>query len=173
MWQPILEGERIRARPLADSDFDALFAAASDPLIWEQHPDRLRHTRERFEAYFRSGLDSGGALLLTDRATGEVLGSSRYHDYRPAERRVEVGYTFLIRRCWGGAYNGELKRLMLDHAFLHVDTVVFQIGPGNLRSRRAVEKLGAVRVPSERPDAVTYALAKAARTPSLRASPKS
>lgn len=143
-WQPRLAGERLLLRPLAEADFEPLLRAASDPLIWEQHPDRLRWTRERFEPYFRSGLESRGALLIEGRGTGEVLGSSRYRDHRPEESSVEVGYTFLTRACWGRGFNDELKRLMLGHAFRFVDTVVFVVGERNLRSRKAVSKLGAV-----------------------------
>jgi hypothetical protein len=57
---------------------------------------------------------------------------------------IEIGWTFLARRYWGGRYNGEMKRLMLEHAFQTVDEVVFIIGPENHRSRRAVEKIGAI-----------------------------
>lgn len=143
-WQPRLAGERLSLRPLVEPDFEPLLRAASDPLIWEQHPDRLRWTRERFEPYFRSGLESRGALVIEGRGTGEVLGSTRYRDHKPSESSVEIGYTFLTRVCWGKGFNDELKRLMLGHAFRFVDTVVFVVGKDNRRSRRAVEKLGAV-----------------------------
>ncbi|MBI5202226.1 MAG: GNAT family N-acetyltransferase [Elusimicrobia bacterium] len=148
------------ARPLQESDFEPLYAAASDPLIWELHPQRDRYKREVFETYFRTGIESRGALLLTD-ASGEVIGCSRYHDYRPGESQVEIGYTFLIRRCWGGEHNRELKRLMLDHAYRHVETVVFVVGEKNLRSRRAVEKLGARLTAPTKQGSVTYRLQNA------------
>jgi RimJ/RimL family protein N-acetyltransferase len=64
---------------------------------------------------------------------------------------VEIGWTFLARSHWGGRYNGEMKTLMLRHAFRFVGTVIFVIGTRNLRSQRAVEKIGAVRV-GFRPD---------------------
>lgn len=143
LWQPRLEGSVVRLRPLVESDHDALFAAASDPLIWEQHPDRLRHTPERFGAYFRSGIESGGALLIQDAVTGAAIGSSRFRDHRPDDSSVEIGFTFLTRPYWGTAANAELKRLMLAHAFAHVATVYFLVGPENLRSRAAMRKLGA------------------------------
>ena len=142
--QPTLAGPTLRLRPLRATDHDALFAAAADPLIWEQHPDRERGSAEGFDRYFADGLASGGALLIST-ADGEVIGSSRYDRYDPADGgRVEIGWTFLVRSHWGGATNGELKRLMLDHAFGSVATVVFRVGVDNRRSRRAVEKLGAV-----------------------------
>ena len=146
--QPVLEGKLIELRPLRPGDFDALFAVASDPLIWEQHPVRDRHKEEVFREFFRTGLESGGALVTIDRSDGRVIGSSRFHGYDPAHREIEVGWTFLARRYWGGRYNGEMKRLMLDHAFGFVERVIFVIGPRNHRSRRACEKIGAVLVGS-------------------------
>jgi RimJ/RimL family protein N-acetyltransferase len=74
-----------------------------------------------------------------------MIGSTRYHGYDPAASEVEIGWTFLARSRWGGRYNHEMKRLMLEHAFKYVDRVVFLIGPNNIRSQRAVEKIGAVR----------------------------
>lgn len=142
--QPTLAGELLALRPLRPDDWDALFAVASDPLIWEQHPARDRWREDVFRRFFADALASGGALLVTDRADGTVIGSSRYDGYDPATGEVEVGWTFLARSRWGGAFNGELKRLMLDHAFESVASVLFRIGPDNRRSRRAVEKLGAV-----------------------------
>jgi RimJ/RimL family protein N-acetyltransferase len=142
--QPTLAGPTLRLRPLVAGDHDALAAAASDPLIWEQHPDHARGDTEGFEPFFADSLASGGALIVRT-ADGEVIGSSRYAGYDAADGgRVEVGWTFLVRAHWGGATNRELKQLMLDHAFASVQTVVFRVGVDNRRSRRAVEKLGAV-----------------------------
>lgn len=118
---------------------------ASDPLIWERHPESTRYQEPTFRRFFDEGLASGGALVALDRATGRIIGSSRYHGYDPAARVVEIGWTFLARACWGGRYNGEMKRLMLEHAFRSVTRVIFVIGVGNIRSQRAVEKIGAAR----------------------------
>ncbi|PWU22233.1 MAG: N-acetyltransferase [Bdellovibrio sp.] len=145
-WQPHLSGTSLRLRPLAESDFDALFAAASDPLIWEVHPDRLRYTRERFEAYFRSGIESRGALAVLDLKSGKIIGSSRYTSYNPQTSSVEIGYSFLTRDHWGGDHNRELKTLMLNYAFQHVETAYFVVGRDNLRSRKAMTKIGGLLV---------------------------
>jgi N-acetyltransferase len=142
--QPVLVGELLELRPLRADDFDALFRVASDPLIWEQHPDHDRFQKPVFQAFFDEALRSGGALVAVDRATREVIGSSRYHGHDSERRVVEIGWTFLARAYWGGRYNGEMKRLMLDHAFRLVDRVLFVIGPDNRRSQRAVEKIGGV-----------------------------
>lgn len=140
--QPILTGDLLELRPLRQEDWPALFGVASDPLIWEQHPEPDRYQEDTFRKFFAGALESGGALAAIDRATGEIIGSSRYHAFDASQRVVEIGWTFLARRYWGGRYNGEMKRLMLEHAFEAVDQVLFVIGPQNRRSRRAVEKLG-------------------------------
>jgi RimJ/RimL family protein N-acetyltransferase len=142
--QPHLKGDVLELRPLRPEDFDALYAVAADPLLWEQHPDRDRYRVEVFRAFFRAALESGGALVAVDLDGGRVIGSSRFHGYDEGASEVEIGWTFLARSHWGGRYNGEMKRLMLRHAFRFVNSVVFLVGPRNLRSRRAVEKIGAV-----------------------------
>jgi N-acetyltransferase len=160
--QPVLTGALLVLRPLRAEDFDALYAVASDPLIWEQHPESDRHQEDRFRIYFRGALESGGALIALDREDGAVIGASRYHGYDPERREIEIGWTFLARSRWGGRYNGEMKRLMLDHAFRFVDQVVFLIGEGNWRSRKAVEKIGGVhigsRIDGKRQERVAYAI---------------
>ncbi len=140
--QPRLVGEQLELRPLQAEDFEALFAVASDPLIWEQHPESDRYQEEVFRRFFADALKSGGALVALDRSTAEIIGSSRFHGYDPAEGVVEIGWTFLGRDYWGGSYNGEMKRLMLQHAFRTVQRVIFRIGPENFRSQKAVEKIG-------------------------------
>ncbi len=141
--QPVLTGNLIELRPLRLDDFEALFEAASDPLIWEQHPDRERYKRPVFQKFFDSAVESKGAFAVIERKSGRIIGSSRYYEYSPERREVIVGFTFLERAFWGGAYNGELKSLMLDYAFRFVDRVLFQVGENNLRSQKALEKIGA------------------------------
>jgi N-acetyltransferase len=148
--QPVLKGDLVELRPLRPEDHDVLYAVASDPLIWEQHPDKTRHEPQGFDTFFREALESGGALIAVDAKTRQVIGSSRLHGYDGQRSEVEIGWTFLARSHWGGAYNGEMKRLMLRHAFRFVDSVVFLIAPQNLRSQRAVEKIGGVRDGSRR-----------------------
>lgn len=142
-YQPTLQGARVTARPIAATDWPPLLAAASDPAIWEQHPESDRYKPEVFRRYFDGAIQSGAALAFVDRDSGNVIGSSRYHALVPAKREIEIGWTFLAREYWGGSYNAEIKQLMLDHAFQFVETVVFWVGETNLRSRRAMEKLGA------------------------------
>jgi N-acetyltransferase len=140
--QPVLTGPTLVLRPLEGSDFETLYAAASDPLIWEQHPEPTRWQREVFRKFFDAGIDSRGAFVVLDRASGKVIGSSRYYEWKPDTREVAIGFTFLAREYWGGAANGEMKQLMLDHIFQWADTVWFHIGHNNWRSRKALEKIG-------------------------------
>jgi N-acetyltransferase len=142
--QPALRGDLLELRPLRAEDWDALFSVAADPLIWEQHPASDRWKEPVFREFFRVAMESGGALVAIDRRDGRIIGSSRYVGYQPEASEVEIGWSFLARSHWGGRYNGEMKRLMLDHAFAFVERVVFVIGPENRRSRRAVEKIGGV-----------------------------
>lgn len=148
--QPTLRGELLEIRPLRAEDFAALYAVASDPRVWEQHPEHDRWREEVFRGYFDEQLASGGGLAVVDRTSGAPIGSSRYHDYSAERSEVEIGWTFLGRAYWGGTYNGELKRLMLGHAFASVDRVVFCIAHENVRSQRSVEKLGARRAGERR-----------------------
>ena len=150
--QPVLKGALLELRPLRADDFQDLYSVASDPLIWEQHPMKDRYKREVFEQFFSEALESGGALIALDSEDGRVIGSSRFHGYSEEESEIEIGWTFLARSYWGGVYNQEMKSLMLRHAFRFVERVIFVVGQQNLRSRRAVEKIGGVRVGS-RPDA--------------------
>lgn len=144
--QPSIENPWVRLEPLAAGDFEALYSVASDPLIWEQHPNKNRYQREAFATYFRGAIESQGALRVMDNTTGALIGCSRYYEWDAAARSVAIGYTFIARSHWGGRFNRALKTLMLEHAFQCVDRVIFHVGAGNLRSRKAMEKLGGVLI---------------------------
>jgi len=144
--QPHLVGELIEVRPLRPADWEGLFRVASDPLIWEQHPANDRYKEEVFKEFFREALESAGAFIVIDRKTQKIIGSSRYFGFDPGKSEIEIGWTFLARSHWGGRYNAELKRLMLGHAFKFVESVVFLIGPKNVRSQKAMEKIGGVLI---------------------------
>lgn len=140
-WQPTgLYNELVRLEPMQPTDFERLFQVASDPLIWEQHPEPDRYRRDVFQKFFTNGL--GSAYLILDQRTDELIGSTRYYNYDPADAAVAIGFTFLARKYWGGTYNLALKKLMLDYAFRFVEKVYFHIGPNNTRSIRANSKLG-------------------------------
>ncbi len=150
--QPILKGKLLELRPLRAEDFHELYHVASDPLIWEQHPSKDRYKEEVFKEFFRDALESSGALTAIDRKDRQVIGSSRFYGYAKEKSEIEIGWTFLARSHWGGFYNQEMKQLMLQHAFRFVKNVVFLVGPQNLRSQKAVEKIGGVQIDSRLDD---------------------
>jgi len=151
-FQPTMKGTLVELRPLRPDDEDHLFKVASDPLIWKQHPAWDRYKIEVFSGFFREALASRGALTVLDCEDRKIIGSSRFHAYNEEASEVEIGWTFLARSHWGGKYSKEMKQLMLRHAFRFVKRVIFLIGPQNIRSQQAIEKLGGVRAGS-RPDA--------------------
>ena len=164
--QPTLTGKLLELRPLVPGDFDALYAVASDPAIWAQHPVADRYKKDVFNDFFRGALESGGAFAVIDREARCIIGSSRYYGYDAARREIEIGWTFLARAYWGGIYNRELKALMLRHAFGFVDRVIFLVGPQNFRSQRAMEKIGGVRAGMTRrepngPESVVFEITRA------------
>ena len=143
--QPVLKGELIELRPLRSEDWDDLFAVASDPLIWEQHPENDRYTEDVFKIFFKDALDSGGAFVVIDTKSQQIIGSTRFHGYDPEKSEIEIGWTFLARKYWGGRYNRQMKQLLLAHAFQFVENVVFYVGGNNIRSQKATEKIGAIK----------------------------
>jgi RimJ/RimL family protein N-acetyltransferase len=140
--QPVLDGELVNLRPLKREDFESLYSVASDAQIWDQHPSWNRYKLSVFKKLFRESLESCGCLVIIENQSGSIIGSSRYHGYNEAASEIEIGWTFIAREYWGGEYNQEIKRLMLNHAFQFVENVVFLVGPQNYRSRRAMEKIG-------------------------------
>jgi len=144
--QPHLQGELLELRPLANGDWDKLFAVASDRLIWEQHPEHDRYTEKVFRTFFDGALESGGAFVIIDRQSQQIIGSTRFYGYDPEKSEIEIGWTFLARRYWGGRYNREMKELLLAHAFKFVENVVFYVGETNIRSQKAMEKIGAIKL---------------------------
>jgi N-acetyltransferase len=162
--QPTLSTDTLIFRPLRPDDFDGLYAVACDALLWEQHHEPTRHELPVFKRFFDAAIELGGALTACDREDHRIVGSSRFHGYDPDAAEIEIGWSFLGRRSWGGPTNRDMKRLMLDHAFQVVDAVILKIGHDNKRSQRVVEKLGAVDAgavnnPQQRPG-VIYRLTK-------------
>lgn len=143
--QPTLQGPRVTVRPINNDDWDGLYAAARDPLVWEQHPATDRYKEDQFRTFFDDAIVCGSAFTFVDRETNRLIGSSRYNGYDAERSEIEIGWTFLGRDYWGGSYNKEIKKLMLAHAFTFADTVLFWVGDSNWRSQKAVEKIGGIK----------------------------
>ncbi|THD69284.1 N-acetyltransferase [Robertkochia marina] len=142
-----LQDEFLLLKPAASSDFETLFAVASDPLIWKQHNAHDRWKEEVFKQFFADGMANElGMYLIIDKRTGAVIGGTRFYKYDPGLKEVRIGYTFLARACWGTGINRRVKNLMLNHAFQKVTTVYFDVFEKNFRSQHALKKLGARKV---------------------------
>ena len=145
-FQPQIENELVRIQPLQEGDFESLYKIASDPLLWEQHPNKNRYERPVFENFFAGAMESKGAFLVLDKKTNNVIGTSRFYELNTEEKSVAIGYTFIGRDYWGTGYNKALKHLMINHAFQFLEKIIFHIGATNLRSQIAVGKIGAVKI---------------------------
>jgi RimJ/RimL family protein N-acetyltransferase len=157
-----LSGTNIRLEPLQRIHFEELYAVASDPLIWEQHPNPNRYQKEVFTSFFEGAIASGGAFIIRNTDSGKAVGSSRFYDYSRINDEIKIGYTFFNRDCWGKGINKEVKTLMLNYAFIYVEKVIFHVGAQNVRSQIAMEKLGAQKTGEEtvayygEPDRLNY-----------------
>ncbi len=150
--QPILKSELVKIRPLSKEDQEELYQVAKDPKIWEQHPCK-RNERAEFEKFFKESITSKGALTIIDSQTNTIIGSSRFKTIEGFQNGVEIGWTFLSRNYWGGIYNKEVKHLMMQHAFGFVDHIIFYVAENNIRSQKAVRKIGgSIAAPSEFPE---------------------
>lgn len=147
--QPVLESEEFQLIPLQQGDFESLYEVASDPKVWEQHPNKDRYQREVFENFFRGAMESKGAFKIVEKATGDVLGSSRYYNFDENDNHIFIGYTFYGTKSWGKGINPKVKKLMLDYILQYVDKVHFHIGKENFRSQKALEKLGGIKIAEE------------------------
>ena len=141
-----LQNELIKLVPLHENDFEEMYEVASDPLVWEQHPNKLRYQRAVFQNFFQGAIESKGAFFVRDAETNEAIGSSRFYDYNEDDNSILIGYTFIGRKYWGKDYNKALKKLMMEYAFQYADTIYFHIGANNIRSQKAIEKIGAIKI---------------------------
>ena len=144
-----LKNNLVWLEPLKQAHFEELYLVASDPLIWEQHPNPDRYKLDAFTNYFKGAMESGGAFIIRDTLSGKALGSSRYCAYDAANKEIQIGYTFFARSCWGKSINKEVKTLMLNHAFNYVDKVAFYVGANNIRSQKAMERIGGIKIREE------------------------
>lgn len=142
--QPTLLSELLEVRPLTPEDYTDLLKAASDPLIWEQHPQSDRWKPEVFEKFFAEAIQSGGGMAIVERKTAKLIGSTRFYDYNKDKSTITIGYTFIARPYWGGIYNRDLKKLVINYSLQFVKACLFQVGLNNRRSQKAMEKIGAI-----------------------------
>jgi len=140
-----MENELVQLIPLGENDFERLYEVASDPAIWENHPNRNRYKREFFKNFFEGALQSGGAYLVCNKS-GKVIGGTRFYGYDASQNSILIGYTFYATQYWGKGYNHSVKKMMLDYIFQYVSSVFFHVGAENFRSQSAMKKLGAEKL---------------------------
>jgi RimJ/RimL family protein N-acetyltransferase len=145
----VLEGAHVRLEPLAPAHLDALCEVGLDPALWALSLSRIA-TRDDMRRYLEAALDERARGLSlpfaqVDRASGRVAGSTRFGNYEPRHRRVEIGWTWLAAPWQRTALNTEAKRLLLAHAFeaLGLNRVELKTDARNARSRAAMRRLGA------------------------------
>ena len=142
----ILESRGVRLRPLSLADEKSIQAAASDGQLWKLRVTSVPEPHEA-RAYIETALqkDDRFAFAVTNATSGEVLGSTSYHDILPAVKRVEIGYTWYAARCQRTHINSTCKLLLMTHAFetLGCNVVGWRTDNFNFASQQAIERLGA------------------------------
>ena len=151
--QPTLENNLVILFPLNVEDFEDLYSVASNPEIWEQHPNKERWKRDVFSTFFEGAINSKGAFKIIDKLTGKTIGSSRFYDYSKDGNSILIGYTFFSKAYWGKGINHVVKTLMLDYIFKFVTRVYFHVGAENIRSQISIERLGIKKVSEQE---ITY-----------------
>ncbi len=141
-----LKNEIVTLMPLLESHFDDLYEVASNPLVWEQHPNPNRYQKEIFRTYFQGAIQSKGAFLVVDSQNNYTIGCSRFYDLNVENKSIKIGYTFIGIDFWGKEFNKNLKKLMIDYVFQNLDSVIFDIGANNIRSQKAIAKIGAIKI---------------------------
>ncbi len=143
--QKPLENTQFKLIPLQEEDFESVYEVASNPKVWEQHPNKDRYQKEVFKNFFQGAMESKGAFKIIDKETNEVLGSTRFYGYNEEDNSISIGYTFYGTNSWGKGINQQIKTLMLNYIFQFVDKVHFHVGKVNIRSQKAMEKLGGIK----------------------------
>lgn len=144
-----LEGELVVLEPLEESHAEELWRAAQAPEIWTWLA-HIGSSREYFEQWMRISLDAAaegreGVFATRERAGGRLVGSTRYLNVRPADRVVEIGWTWLNPSAWRSGVNVESKLLLFEHAFERLGCVRVELKTDsrNERSRAAMAALPA------------------------------
>ena len=155
------EDSSISLLQIKKENFEELYLVASDPIIWEQHPENDRWKKEKFSIFYKNGLQNKfGFLLIFDKHKNKIIGSTRFYSYDKIDKAIRIGFTFISQEYWGTSINFQVKKMMLDYTFKYLDKVYFDIGINNFRSRKAVEKLGASLFSDNKKGNVVYTLKK-------------
>jgi len=151
--QPVtLTGRHVRLEPLAYSHVPDLAAGGTDPAIWQYIPYAPVHTEADMRAWVddllaRQAKGNDLPFAVVHRGTGRAIGATRYMDIQRANRAVEIGGTWYAPEHQRTAANTEAKLLLLTHAFEALGCIRVQLKTDerNVRSQRAIERLGAIK----------------------------
>ena len=139
-----LENKNFILKLLNNNDFDLLYNIGKNKKIWEQHPENDRWKKEKFNIFFNKGIENKFGLYgIYDKSKNTIIGSTRYYSYSKKKKSIKIGFTFLTPEYWSSDTNLQIKTLMLGYAFKYVENIYFDIGKNNIRSIKAIEKIGA------------------------------
>ena len=139
-----LENKNFILKLLNNNDFDLLYNIGKNKKILEQHPENDRWKKEKFNIFFNKGIENKFGLYgIYDKSKNTIIGSTRYYSYSKKKKSIKIGFTFLTPEYWSSDTNLQIKTLMLGYAFKYVENIYFDIGKNNIRSRKAIEKIGA------------------------------
>lgn len=144
----VLTGETVQLFPLEASHQDALYEVASDPVLWTHIPVN-GSVRENFDQLIGQALQERAAgrqypFVIFHQPTQRLIGSTRFIDIEPRDRKLEIGFTYIMREYWGTNINFECKLLLMTYAFETLEAIRVQLKTKdtNIRSRTAIEKIG-------------------------------
>jgi RimJ/RimL family protein N-acetyltransferase len=150
----LLKGEHVYLEFLLPEHIEALRALAKDDRIWEFTKTLLidEQYNQRFDDYIslaldRNALEKQVAFIIRRKTDNVIIGMTRYYGVDEKNKRLNIGYTWYIPSVWGKVYNKECKLILLTYAFEELDfnRVGFEVAHQNLRSQKAVIKIGAIK----------------------------
>lgn len=148
-----LKGQTVFLQPAREEDRELIRPLAKDPRLWEFTKTlMINDTFDiQFDAYFDEALRlpelDGRAFIIRSIDDDAIIGMSRFFNVAWRDKRLEIGHTWYTPDVWGKVYNKECKLLLLQYAFeqLHLHRVEFRVAHQNIRSQRAVEKIGGIK----------------------------
>ena len=149
-----LRGRHVYLELLREEDISVLRQLARNPQIWDLTKTLLINDSydEHFDRYIAAALDPRNtgmqvSFVMRDAITNAIMGMTRYYRIEPSHKRLSIGYTWYIPWYWGKVHNKECKLLLLQYAFetLGFQRVEFEVAHQNLRSQKAVAKIGGVK----------------------------
>lgn len=149
-----LAGKHVYLRLLQANDRETIRPMAKDERIWEFTKGLMINDTydEQFDRYFDMALDPKAlngqqAFVIHDAKDNAILGMTRLYEFNPKDKRAAIGYTWYVPAVWGKVHNKECKLLLFQYLFEHLqfNRAELHVAHQNVRSQKAVEKIGGVR----------------------------